>query len=183
MSLVSARAFGLALGCALGIGLIGCADHDPVITHIGQAYPAAPDGGNAITDAGNDSGDASDANDAAAPVTWCAAYQVINCVCQQCHRNPPLNGAPIPLVTYADTQAHFPLSVSKNRVWQTMQKVISTDFMPYMGDPTIKPKVLPLTPDQKQLMLDWLGQGAHDEGGQACDMTCDWDKGPPPGRE
>ena len=143
-------------------------------------YPSAPDGG---SNPSRDAGDGGDASDVLATVPWCAAYQIINCVCQQCHRNPPLNGAPISLLNYADTQAPFPLPSSKNRVWQTMEKVIGNDFMPYIGDDTVMPKVLPLTPDQKALMLRWLGEGAHDEGGQNCGMTCDWDKGPPPGRE
>jgi hypothetical protein len=116
------------------------------------------------------------------PVPWCAAYQIINCVCQQCHQNPPLHGAPIPLMTYADTQAPFPPTSKTNLVWQTMQGVVSTRFMPYQGDKTVMPVVLPLDDDDYDTLLSWLAQGATDLGGQDCPMTCDWSKGPPPGR-
>jgi hypothetical protein len=114
-----------------------------------------------------------------APVPWCAAYHIINCVCQQCHQNPPLNGAPIPLMTYDDTQAPFG---TKELVWQVMQDVVSSRFMPFTGDPTVMPVVLPLDDDDYNTMLAWLGQGATDLGGQDCPMECDWSKGPPPGR-
>lgn len=129
--------------------------------------------------------EASVANEASlsdVPVPWCAAYHIINCVCQQCHQNPPLNGAPIPLMTYADTQAPFPLPSSKGLVWQTMQTVVSARFMPYMGDKTVMPPVLPLSDDDYDTLLSWLAQGAVDLGGQDCPMECDWSKGPPPGR-
>ncbi|HTA91685.1 MAG TPA: hypothetical protein VK745_19010 [Polyangiaceae bacterium] len=116
------------------------------------------------------------------PVPWCAAYHIINCVCQQCHQNPPLNGAPIPLMTYADTQAPFPFATSKGLVWQTMQTVVATRFMPYLGDKTVMPPVLPLSDDDYDTLLSWLAQGAVDLGGQDCPMECDWSKGPPPGR-
>jgi hypothetical protein len=112
-------------------------------------------------------------------VPWCDTYKIINCVCQQCHQNPPLNGAPIPLMTYEDTQAPFPLPSSKNQVWQTMQTVIANRFMPYTGDPSVKPPVQPLTDEQQNLMLTWLKEGAHAEGGTKCSATCDWSDGTP----
>ncbi len=62
-----------------------------------------------------------------------------------------------------------------------MQKVIASRFMPYMGDPTVKPPVKPLTDEQQATMLSWLAQGALDTGGQDCPMTCDWSQGPPNG--
>jgi hypothetical protein len=124
-------------------------------------------------------------NDAAlsdVPVPWCNAYKIINCVCQQCHQNPPLNGAPIPLMTYGDTQAPYPLATSKGRVWQEMQSVVATCYMPYMDDPKVMPPVLPLSKDDYDTLLSWLGQGATALGGEDCPMDCDWSQGPPPGR-
>jgi hypothetical protein len=94
---------------------------------------------------------------------------------------PPLNGAPLSLVTYADTQGQYAGSAVKKTVWQEMQKVISARFMPYMGDPTVLPPVKPLTDEQQTTMLSWLAQGALDTGGQDCPMTCDWSQGPPTG--
>ena len=113
-------------------------------------------------------------------VTWCDAYKIINCVCQQCHQMPPLHGAPIPLMTYADTQAPFPNATSPSTVWQEMKTVIASRFMPFTGDSTVMPPVQPLTDEQQATMLAWLSQGATDLGGQSCPMTCDWSEGPPP---
>jgi hypothetical protein len=117
------------------------------------------------------------------PVTWCEAYKIINCVCQQCHQMPPLHGAPIPLMTYADTQAPFPNATSSGTVWQEMQSVIASRFMPFTGDKTVMPPVQQLSDDQQATMLAWLSQGATDLGGQSCPMTCDWSKGPPTGSQ
>jgi len=113
------------------------------------------------------------------PVTWCEAYKIINCSCQQCHQNPPLHGAPIPLVTYEDTQA--PFGKPPGTVWQEMQSVVESRSMPYTGDPAVMPPVQPLTDEQQTTILAWLSQGATDEGGQKCTMTCDWNKAPPTG--
>ncbi|MEO8902798.1 MAG: hypothetical protein ABI627_14840 [Polyangiaceae bacterium] len=110
-------------------------------------------------------------------MTWCEAYKIINCSCQQCHQNPPLNGAPIPLMTYADTQAPFPAPTSEEKVWQNMQSVVRLRFMPYTADATVMPPVKPLTEAQYDTLLAWLAQGAHAEGGRDCPQTCDWAKG------
>jgi len=149
----------------------GCAGTD-VTTHREGGDPLPP-----IPEAGTSEASLSDV-----PVPWCAAYHIINCVCQQCHQNPPLNGAPIPLMTYDDTQAPFPTTASKNHVWQTMQDVVSSRFMPFRGDKTVMPPVLPLSDADYDTLLSWLAQGAVDLGGQDCPMECDWSKGPPPGR-
>ncbi|MEP7048891.1 MAG: hypothetical protein ABJB12_00995, partial [Pseudomonadota bacterium] len=117
----------------------------------------------------------------APPVTWCAAYQVIACVCQQCHQNPPVHQAPFPIVTYADTQLPYPSASSKKKLWQQMQSVVTSGYMPYLGleDPPVEPPVQPLSGENKATLLTWFAEGAHDEGGQACPVACDWTKGPP----
>ena len=84
-------------------------------------------------------------------------------------------------MTYADTQAPFPNATSTGTVWQEMQVVIGNRFMPYTGDNTVMPPVQPLTDEQQATILAWLAQGATDEGGQTCTMTCDWSKVPPTG--
>ncbi len=122
----------------------------------------------------DDAGAAGVAGEASNAVSWCAAYEIINCSCQQCHQNPPLNGAPIPLLTYADTQAPFPMPTSEEKVWQTMQSVIRLRFMPYTADKTVMPPVKPLTDEQQNTLLTWLAQGAKDEGGLDCPQTCAW---------
>jgi len=136
--------------------------------------------------AGGDASEAAGAGGAAGAagsdlVPWCAAYKIVNCVCQQCHQNPPVNGAPLSLITYDDTQAQYTGSAVKKTVWQEMQEVISSRFMPYMGDPTLMPPVKPLTDEQQTTMLTWLAQGALDTGGQDCPVTCDWSQESPPG--
>jgi hypothetical protein len=144
---------------------------------------AASSGMTAMAGAGGDASDAAGDGGAAASdlVPWCAAYKIINCVCQQCHQDPPLNGAPLSLVTYEDTQGQYAGSAVKKTVWQEMQKVISSRFMPYTADPSVMPPVKPLTDEQQATMLTWLAQGALDTGGQACPMTCDWSQGPSTG--
>jgi hypothetical protein len=112
----------------------------------------------------------------AGPVLWCDAYKVINCVCQQCHQNPTLNGAAMSLMTYEDTQAPFPLKTSSTLVWQKMQGAIASGSMPDTGL-SVVPAVKPLSQAQRNTLLDWFAQGAHDEGGRDCPTTCDWSKG------
>jgi hypothetical protein len=145
------------------------------------ANTAASGAGGALGEGGA-SGEAG-APAAAPPVTWCAAYNVITCVCQQCHQNPTVNQAPFPLVTYDDTQMPYQATNSKKKVWQEMQLVVASGFMPYQGieDPPVDPPVKPLSDERKATLLTWLAQGAHDEGGQDCPMVCDWRKGPPDG--
>ena len=154
----------------------------------GGAIPdlTASSGTMPMAGAGGDAGEAAGAGGAAGAaggdlVPWCAAYKIINCVCQQCHQDPPVNGAPLSLVSYDDTQGQYAGTVVKKTVWQEMQKVITSRFMPYMGDPTVMPPVKPLTDEQQATMLTWLAQGALDTGGQDCPMTCDWSQGPPTG--
>jgi hypothetical protein len=113
------------------------------------------------------------------PVPWCDAYKIINCVCQQCHQDPMLNGAAMPLMTYEDTQAPFPLATSSTFVWQKMEVAVRSRVMPETSNPSVVPAVEPLTDAQRNTLLGWLAQGAHAEGGRNCPMACDWSKGPP----
>ena len=115
------------------------------------------------------------------PVSWCDAYRVVNCVCQQCHQRPTQHGAAMPLMTYEDTQAPYPLSTSTKLVWQAMQRAVDTGFMPFTGDATVMPAVKPLSDAQRHTLLTWLAQGATAAGGTDCAMTCDWSQDPPTG--
>jgi hypothetical protein len=131
-------------------------------------------GGGEVPDltAGNGSGGG---GATAALVPWCDAYKIVNCVCQQCHQNPTRNGAAMPLMTYEDTQAHYPPS-SSSFVWEKMEVAVSNRSMPETSDPSVDPPVQPLTEAQRKTLLDWLAQGAHPEGGLDCPATCDWSK-------
>jgi len=111
-------------------------------------------------------------------VPWCDAYKVINCVCQQCHQKPTLNGAAMPLMTYEDTQAPFPVATSSSLVWQRMQVAIRSGSMPETSNPAVVPAVKPLSDTQRSTLLEWLAQGAHDEGGRNCPKSCAWPPNP-----
>jgi len=103
-------------------------------------------------------------------VPWCDAYKIVHCVCQQCHQNPTLNGAAMPLMTYEDTQAPYPTAASSSFVWQKMQAAVTSRTMPETGNPSVA--VEPLTDAQRNTLIDWFAQGAHDEGGRNCATTC-----------
>src|SRR4051812_45598543 len=49
----------------------------------------------------------------------CEVAAVLQARCQSCHRQPGLFGAPMPLLTWADTQASAPSGGGK--VWQMMK--------------------------------------------------------------
>jgi len=138
--------------------------------------------GGDIPDLSAGSGSAAEAGAAGAHsgglVPWCDAYKIINCVCQQCHQNPTRNGAAMSLMTYEDTQELFP-PTSSTHVWQRMQTAVSSGSMPETSLTSVVPPVKPLTDEQRDTLLDWLAQGAHDTGGRNCTMACDWSDGTP----
>ncbi len=103
-------------------------------------------------------------------ITFCEAFAVIRAKCQRCHRDPTVNGAPVPFLTYEDTQAQY---YDSNFKWsEVMVGVIERDFMPYValnGSPgLVGGPVEPLTPDEKATLLGWLREGALPEGGTDC---------------
>jgi len=147
----------------------GCSDQSS--ERQGGGEPPDLTAGSGSADSGAGEGGA-----AAGLVPWCDAYEIINCVCQQCHQNPTRNGAPMPLMTYEDTQARFPMPTSSTFVWERMQIAVSNRFMPETNNPSVLPPVEPLTEAQRSTLLAWLAQGAHDEGGRDCPKTCDWSK-------
>jgi hypothetical protein len=85
-------------------------------------------------------------------------------VCQRCHQDPPLHGAPFPLVTYEDTQE--PYTVDKQR-WERMKEVVESDFMPARGI-DLEPPVEFLTCEEKSTLMGWLEQCAQPLGGTEC---------------
>ncbi len=146
----------------------------------GGEVPDLSAGAGAASGAGSDAG-AGGAAGGEQIVQWCAAYAIINCACQRCHQNPPIHNAPLPLVTYADTQGPYQGSSVQKTVWQEMQIVVANHYMPFTGPPILEPPVEPLTDAQQSTLLMWLGQGARDEGGQDCPQACDWSTPAPMG--
>ncbi|HVY32396.1 MAG TPA: hypothetical protein VHB79_37925 [Polyangiaceae bacterium] len=153
----------LVLASALLV-VLGCAE-DPDLERQGGTMPMpTPDG--TAGDASVSFGGAS-SEDA---VPFCAALKVIHDKCQRCHQDPPKNGAPVPFLTYEDTQA--PYGTSEFKYSDAMIGAVEKGQMPYVvlnGPPTnIMPPVEPLTDAEKNTLLTWLKQGAKPIGGTDC---------------
>jgi hypothetical protein len=91
---------------------------------------------------------------------------VLAAKCQGCHTQPPLHGAPFPLVTYDDTQV-LNVTIDERR-WELMEIVVGEDFMP-PNDPRLNPPPEKLTADEKSQLMTWFAEGAKAVGGTACD--------------
>jgi len=74
----------------------------------------------------------------------CDVDKVLTDKCRRCHQDPPLNQAPFPLVSYANTQVLY----GTRSTFAAMHSAITTDFMP-LTPPD-------LTPAEKEIMLTWL---------------------------
>ena len=170
-SATSARVFFGVFCVVAGAAFVGCGGS--------SSDGGASAGSSSSAGAGSDAGATGEAGTDSGKVKWCDAYRIINCSCQQCHQAEPLHGAPIPLMTYEDTQAPFPNETSTNRVWQTMEDVVSIGFMPFTGDSSVMPPVKPLNDADQATLLAWLAQGAHDQGGRACENSCTWSEAAP----
>jgi hypothetical protein len=156
-----------------------CGDHEPELERRGGPIPD-PD----VTPTPPACGTHGAGGEGGAPevrVAFCQAEKVLHEVCQRCHQNPPLHGAPFPLVTYQDTQE--PFGPGKLR-WQRMEEVVESGFMPLRGL-LMDPPVEPLTCEQKSTLLGWLAQCAQPEGGTDCSardaelLTCEGAAGAP----
>jgi hypothetical protein len=147
----------LGLVSIIGVAVVACSD-DPDVSRRGGPIPST-DGGTASTGGGA----------SGAPVNWCDALVVIKAKCQRCHQDPLRNGAPMPLLTYDDTQGPWS---STQVVHDVMLDVVSRDIMPYvaLNDPpsSVMPPVEPLTAAEKATLVGWLEQGALPVGGTDC---------------
>lgn len=155
------------------MGLVGCSD-DPDLEHRGPSAPTPiGDGGEPSVSMGGQAGQVSEDGGAGGrgvpPITWCQALVVIENKCQRCHQDPPKNGAPVPLLTYEDTQLQV---TDEKRFYQSMLDAVKSGFMPYvaLNDPpsNLMPPVEPLTVEEKATLLGWLDQGGTAEGGTDC---------------
>ena len=77
----------------------------------------------------------------------CDVFTVIHDNCHSCHQDPPINGAPFSLLTYADTQELFNPS---KRVFQQMYDQIQPGAAPRM------PLNGTLTDAEQKTLDDWL---------------------------
>jgi uncharacterized membrane protein len=110
---------------------------------------------------GSDGDDAP--NDGDGTVTWCEVSEVLQAKCERCHVDEGKNGAPFPLVSYADTQ----VTVASRPRWQTMEAVISAETMPPTNIP-LDPPVEELTSAERAVLLSWFEEGAKSVGGTDC---------------
>jgi hypothetical protein len=91
-----------------------------------------------------------------APALPCDVQAVLSEVCDVCHSSPPQNGAPISLVTYADTQAPFTALPTYDHAptWKVMGDAVGSGLMPQPW-----PGVA-FSAAQKQTLLSWVDAGA-----------------------
>lgn len=83
----------------------------------------------------------------------CEPRRVLQTVCQQCHTSPTRNGAPFSLIHRSDV-----LAVRRDMIEQ-----LEARRMPLTP--------VPIDPDDRQLLLDWLKQGAPAVSPRRCELS------------
>jgi hypothetical protein len=83
----------------------------------------------------------------------CAVAAVLAARCQSCHQSPALFGAPMPLLTWADTQAIPPKDTVP--AWQAIKTKVSAGLMPPGASPSGA-----MTADEKATLMAWVEAGA-----------------------
>jgi hypothetical protein len=150
----------------VSLAIVGCSSEDPSLQRRGGPVPSPSIDGTA----GESPVGVAGAGGAGELIRFCEALTVIRAKCQRCHQQPPLNGAPVPFLTYDDTQA--PYGSSEFKYFEVMLPAVEEGRMPYVAlnsPPTsIMPPVEPLTDEEKATLVGWLMQGARPEGGTAC---------------
>ena len=165
----------LLLGCSEGqtVDPGGLADSgtDASINDGGAADVTIVDGGHDAPAEGSPDG----SGEAAPPVAYCPstpdepnAYAIL-AVCRRCHQEPPLYGAPFPLLTLDDM--HFRSGSGLMR-YERMYGAVATGYMPYL-ESEIEPPVEPYSEGEKRTLLLWLEQGAQAVGGRACEQDAE----------
>ena len=89
--------------------------------------------------------------DAGVATWWGEIEPIVATRCQQCHTNPPSNGAPFPLVDYQDTL----LEVSGQRVYDRMAARVASTGSPMPPAPSA-----PLSARDQSLFDAWARSGA-----------------------
>jgi len=152
----------IAVLALVGAAVAGaCGGHEPEIERTGGPQPEF-DGPACVAQSCEGAADGG--------VSWCDALAVIQQKCQPCHSNPTKNDAPFSLVTFEDTQRCF----NNRLVHDRMEVAVETGAMPFVELNELRnldPPVEDLTPDEKPLLLTWLGEGACLVGGDECTAT------------
>lgn len=84
----------------------------------------------------------------------CAVDAAFAAKCRRCHTIPTRHGAPFVFLTHADTQQER----NGQRLSELIGRAVRTNFMPYRID--ANPPILPLSDEEKQIILDWVDAGA-----------------------
>lgn len=93
-------------------------------------------------------------------LSYCDVAGILETKCQRCHANPPVHGAPFPLMNFDDTQQPAPVSSDTGRKRSAdMLEAVEIDFMPYTRI-SLDPPVSPLTCEEKTTLLTWLRKGS-----------------------
>jgi hypothetical protein len=97
----------------------------------------------------------------------CDVFKVIHGTCNRCHQDPPLIGAPFPLLTYEDTQ--MPYDTHGKLRYQRMREVIQPDGSPHMPFMSTKIVVPELTAAELATLDAWLACPTPTAQGQGCE--------------
>jgi hypothetical protein len=84
----------------------------------------------------------------------CDVDDVLARKCRRCHATPARHGAPFPMYTW--TQLQVPRR--DQPLYVQLGIVVKSGFMPYAIP--ANPPVLPLSDQEKQILLEWVGAGA-----------------------
>jgi hypothetical protein len=97
----------------------------------------------------------------------CDVFKVIHGTCNRCHQDPPLAGAPFPLLTYEDTQ--MPYDMHGKLRYQRMHEVIQPDGSPHMPFKSTIVVVPELTAAEFATLDAWLACPTPTAQGQGCE--------------
>jgi uncharacterized membrane protein len=87
---------------------------------------------------------------------FCGAYTIIHEKCVRCHSDPPTNGAPFALDTYAAIAAPSASRNDPERIMaDRMFAAVESGFMPYTSL-VLDPPVEALTCEERATLLAWL---------------------------
>jgi hypothetical protein len=84
----------------------------------------------------------------------CQVDDVFADKCRRCHGVPPRHGAPLVFMTWEDTRQDR----LGEPLYTVLGRAVRSGFMPYKID--ANPPILPLTPEEKRIILDWVEAGA-----------------------
>jgi hypothetical protein len=84
----------------------------------------------------------------------CKVDDVFAAKCRRCHTIPTRHGAPFVFLTWQDMQQER----AGQKLPTLIARAVRSNFMPYRMD--ANPPVLPLSDEEKQIILDWVDAGA-----------------------